>query len=167
VDTSPEVMRRLVDVNLMGTLYAAHAAMRRFKAQGSGHLIAVSSIVGRRGLGGSAVYSATKAAQIGLIEGVRAECFGTPVHASVVYPVSTVTEFHDAIRRDFGRDIHGTGPRQPAEAVARAIIACIQSPRPEVYPYRLAKALAVLAVVAPGLADWFVGKYSRTASRTS
>ena len=65
-ETPPAAMRRLVDVNLMGTLYAARAALRAFRRQGRGHIIIVSSIVGRRGVGGSSVYSATKAAQVGV-----------------------------------------------------------------------------------------------------
>jgi NADP-dependent 3-hydroxy acid dehydrogenase YdfG len=159
--TPPEVMRRLVDVNLMGTLYAARAAMPHFLARGTGHIIAVSSIVGRRGIPGSAVYSATKAAQIGLIEGIRAETFGTGIHASIVYPVSTRTEFRAAIKRDFGHDASGRGPQQSAEHVARAILDCIRHPRPEVYPFGNAKWLSVLSVIAPKLADRIVQKYAR------
>src|SRR5262245_50692750 len=97
-DTPVEVMRRLVDVNLMGTMYAAAAALPVFRRQRRGHIIAISSIAGRRGIGGMSLYSATKAAQIGFIEGLRAEFAGTDLHASVVYPVSTTdTEFRDAI----------------------------------------------------------------------
>lgn len=160
-DTPLDVMRRLVDVNLMGTLHAARAAMPRFLAQGAGHLIAVSSIVGRRGIAGSSVYAATKAAQIGLIEGIRSEVYGTNIHASVVFPVSTRTEFRAAIRRDFGQDATGTGPQQSPDAVARAIVACIRRPTPEVYPFPNAKWLSAVSVIAPGLADKLVQKYSR------
>lgn len=162
--TPPEVMRRLVDVNLMGTLYAARAAMPHFLARGSGHLIAVSSIVGRRGIPGSSVYSATKAAQIGLIESIRAETYGTNVHASLVFPVSTRTEFRDAITRDFGREATGRGPQQSAELVAAAILDCIKNPRPEVYPLKKAKWLAAVSVIAPGFADKLVQKYERKSS---
>ena len=77
---------------------------------------------GRRGIGGSSVYSATKAAQIGLIEGLRAEFAGTSLRASVIYPVSTVTEFHHAIARDFGQYREGKGPKQSADRVAQAIV---------------------------------------------
>lgn len=159
--TPVEVMQRLVDVNLMGTLYAARAAMPHFLARGAGHLIAVSSIVGRRGIAGSSVYAATKAAQIGLIEGIRAETYGTNIHASLVYPVSTETEFRDAIKRDYGQEAAGRGPKQSAESVARAIIDCVKNPRPEVYPYGRAKWLAVVSVIAPRLADKLVQKYER------
>ncbi len=162
--TPVEVMQRLVDVNLMGTMYAARAAMPHFIARGAGHLIAVSSIVGRRGIPGSSVYAATKAAQIGLIEGIRAEAYGTNIHASLVYPVSTETEFRDAIKRDYGQEAVGRGPKQSAESVARAMMDCVKNPRPEVYPYRKAKWLAVISVIAPRLADRLVQKYERKAS---
>jgi short-subunit dehydrogenase len=162
-DTPTEVMRRLMDVNVMGTLYAARAAMDAFTRQGQGHIIAISSIVGRRGVGGSSLYSATKAAQLGLIEGLRAEFEGTPFHASVVLPVGTSTEFHEVIRRDFGHHTQGRGPRQGADSVAKAIVKCVISPRPEVYPYRLAKLLAILNVIAPKLADGFVHRFRREA----
>lgn len=160
-DTPPDVMRRLVDVNLMGTLYAARPAIRHFRERGAGHLIAVSSIVGRRGIAGSSVYAATKAAQIGLIEGIRSEVFGTNIHASVVFPVATRTEFRAAITRDFGHETAGRGPQQSAEHVARAILGCIRHPRPEVYPLRKAKWLSVVSVIAPRLADRLVQKYTR------
>lgn len=162
--TPPDVMRRLMDVNVMGSLYAAHAALPQFRAQQSGHIIAVSSIVGRRGIPGSTVYSASKAAQIGLIEGLRGELYGSSIHASIVYPVSTQTEFRTAIQRDFGHTVHGSGPSQSADDVARSIVSCIKRPRAEVYPYKLSKLLGVVAVIAPAFADRLVQKYSRQIS---
>lgn len=160
-ETPPAAMRRIVDVNLMGTLYAAASAMRVFRRQKRGHIIAISSIVGRRGVGGSGIYAATKAAQLAFIESLRAEFVGTPFRASVVFPVVTVTEFHETIARDFGYAVSGTGPRQTAEQVANAIVDCIVSPRAEVYPLKKAWWLAVLSVIAPAQADKVVQKFAR------
>ena len=160
-ETTPEAMRRVVDVNLLGTLYAARAALLVMRRQGSGHIIAISSIAGRRGVGGSPLYSATKAAQIGFIESLRAEFAGTPLHASVVFPVVTVTDFHDTIARDFGYAVSGTGPRQSAEDVAGAIADCIVSPRAEVYPFPKARWLAIANALAPGRTDRLVQKWGR------
>lgn len=160
-ETPPDVMRQLVDVNLMGTLYAAQAALPIMRQQGSGHIIAVSSIVGRRGVGGSSVYAATKAGQIAFIESLRAEFVGTRLHASVILPVATETEFRDAIERNFGFITHGSGPRQSAEDVALAIARCVASPKAEVYPLLKAWALAVLGVTAPSLADRLVQRFGR------
>lgn len=160
-DTPPDVVRRLFDVNVMGTIHAARSALAVMRKQGHGHIIAVSSIVGRRGVEGSSVYAATKAAQVTFIESLRAEFAGTDLHASVVYPIATATEFHDAIRRDYGHIAAGRGPRQPAEAVASAIARCIERPRAEVYPYGRSKVLALLAVALPATTDRIVSRYRR------
>jgi short-subunit dehydrogenase len=160
-DTPTDAMRRLVDVNVMGTFYAGRAALVAMRRQGHGHIIAISSIAGRRGVGGSSVYSATKAAQIGFIEALRAEFLGTNLHASIVYPVRTKTEFHDAIARDFGLTVTGRGPTQSAAHVARRIADAIASPRPEVYPHRLSWLLSVLSVVAPRQADRVMKRFGR------
>ncbi len=160
-ETSPDAMRRLVDVNLLGTLYAAQAALAVMRRQGAGHIIAVSSIAGRRGVGGSPLYSATKAAQIGFIESLRAEFAGSDLHASVILPVVTTTEFHDTIVRDFGYAVSGAGPRQSAEEVARAIADCIVTPRAEVYPFPKARWLALVNAIAPGRTDRLVQKWGR------
>src|SRR6185295_4956724 len=64
-DVSPDQMRRLLDVNYMGTYHAARAALRVFRRQGHGHIIIVSSVSGRRGLPFMGAYAATKFAQVG------------------------------------------------------------------------------------------------------
>lgn len=159
--TPPDVMRRMVDVNFMGTWLAARAALPVFRARGRGHLVIVSSIVGRRGVAQTSGYSATKAAQAGFAEALRAEFAGSPIHVSVVYPVSTATEFRDAMTRDYGHTVAGVGPKQPPDRVAEAIVACLRRPRPEVYPYAPAKALAVMNAIAPAFTDRFVRRFGR------
>jgi short-subunit dehydrogenase len=160
-ETPLAVARRLVDVNVLGTFHAAHAAVRTFRQQGHGHLIVISSIVGRRGVGGSAVYSATKAAQIAFVEALRAEFSGSALKASVVLPIATSTEFHEAIRRDFGREVGAAGPHQTADEVARAVVNCIVRPTAEVYPYLRAKLLSILNVTAPTQADRLIRRFRR------
>jgi short-subunit dehydrogenase len=160
-DTPPDTMRRMMDVNYMGTFLGARAALPVFRAQGTGHLIFVSSIVGRRGIPFMSGYGATKAAQAGLAESLRSEFAGTAIHVSCVYPISTRTEFHDAMERDYGHTISGLGPKQSVEDVARVVVRCVRHPRPEVYPYGKSRALAVLNIVAPGFTDRMVRRYGR------
>jgi short-subunit dehydrogenase len=160
-DTPTDVMQHLMDVNFMGTFHAAKAAVPVFRRQGSGHLVIVSSIVGQRGVGFTSAYSATKAAQIGLAEGLRADLHGTGIHVSVVCPVSTQTEFREAEQQNFGYAVSGVGPRQSAAEVAEAIVSCLRRPRAEVYPHRLSRALVVLNALAPGLTDRLIQKYGR------
>lgn len=160
-ETTPEVMTGLMDVNFMGTFHAARAALPHFEQQRRGHLVIVSSIQGRRAIAFSSAYASTKFAQAGLAEALRAEFAGTEIHVTSVFPVSTATEFREAMRRDRGLTIEGHGPSQSSAAVAAAIVGAIERPRPEVYPYRLAKWLPVVSAVAPRLADRLMRRFGR------
>lgn len=160
-ETPPDIMRRMMDVNFMGTYYGTRAALPIFRHQRHGHLIVVSSIVGQRGIAQMSGYSATKAAQVGFAESLRTEFAGTKIHVSVVFPVSTETEFRQAMARDYGHAVTGLGPKQSVDVVARAVVACVRRPRPEVYPHRLSRALPIVNAVAPGFTDGLVRKYGR------
>src|SRR5262245_9198871 len=46
---APADMRRLIDVNYMGTYHAARAALPILRRQGTGQVVIISSIVGKRG----------------------------------------------------------------------------------------------------------------------
>jgi short-subunit dehydrogenase len=154
-------MRRMMDVNFFGTFLAARAAIPVFRRQNAGHLVIVSSIVGRRGIAQMSAYSATKAAQVGFAESLRAEFAGTGVHVSVVLPVSTESEFREAMTRDYGYTVRGLGPKQPAAAVAGAVVAAIRRPAAEVYPHAASRGLTIVNALAPGLTDRIVRKYAR------
>src|SRR4029079_4249014 len=156
-----DVMQRMMDVNFMGTFYGARAALPVFRAQNSGHLIIVSSIVGQRGIAQMSGYTATKAAQVGFAESLRTEFSGTAIAVSVVFPVSTVTEVRSAMKRKYGQSGTGLGPTQSVDDVARAIVACVRKPRAEVYPHAKSRALTVVNAVAPGFTDKIVRKYVR------
>lgn len=160
-ETTPEVMRRLLDVNYLGTFHAARAALPYFEQQGSGHLVIVSSIVGRRGVPFYEGYSASKFAQAGLAEALRAQYAGTGIHVSGVFPVSTATEFRTTMAASYGTSVEGRGPQQSADEVARAIVACVERPRPEVFPHRLSRALVVLNSLAPRVTDRLVRRFAR------
>jgi NAD(P)-dependent dehydrogenase (short-subunit alcohol dehydrogenase family) len=162
VDETPsDVMQRMMDVNYMGTFYGARAALPIFRTQNSGHLLFISSIVGRRGIPLMGGYTATKAAQAGLAESLRAEFAGSPIHVTCVYPISTPTEFIDAMARDYGHKVNGLGPRQSVDDVARAIVRCVRRPRPELYPKPVSRGLTILNAIAPGITDRFVRKWDR------
>ena len=160
-DVSSEHMRRLIDVNYLGTFYAARAALPRFRQQGHGHLVFVSSIVGKRGVALMGAYSATKFAQVGLAECLRAELAGSDIHVSVVLPVSTDTEFIEVMEKVSGKASRAVGPRQTAEQVADAIARGIARRAPEIYPYATARGLVLLNAVAPGFCDRFVKRFGR------
>ena len=161
-DISADQMRKQMDVNYFGTFYAARAALAVFRRQRRGHLIIVSSIVGKRGVPYMGAYSATKFAQVGMAECLRSEVAGSDIHVSVVCPVSTPTEFVEVMIRETGSDVsRSLGPGQSVEEVAEAIARAIHRPVPEVYPYVKSRGLVLLNALAPGVTDRFVQKFGR------
>jgi short-subunit dehydrogenase len=161
LDTSPDAMARLMDLNYMGTFLLARQALPHLLRAPRASLVIVSSIVGRRGLGWGSAYAATKFAQVGLAESLRVELAGTSVRVGVVFPVSTETEFRDVMAREQGFAIEGSGPRQSAEHVAQAIVAGIASGQPEIYPHAASKLLSILGATWPALADRIVRRFGR------
>jgi short-subunit dehydrogenase len=133
-----------------------------FRRQAHGHLIFVSSIVGKRGVPYMGAYSATKFAQVGLAECLRAELAGTAIHVTTVYPVSTETEFFDVMSRETGTPVtRAHGPTQHVDRVAHAIARAIERPAPEIYPHAPSRALVVLNALAPGVCDRVVKRFGR------
>ncbi len=167
-DITPEQMHKLMDVNYNGTYLATRAALPQFRAQGHGHVIIVSSIVGKRGVPYMGAYSATKFAQVGLAECLRSEMAGSGIHVSVVYPVSTDTEFFGVMSRETGARVsRASGPRQDVSEVADAIARTIARPAAEVFPHRQSRALVVLNALAPSFTDRLMKRFGRKPLRTS
>jgi len=161
-DITPEQMRRLMEVNYTGTYLAARAALPVFRRQGAGHLIVVSSIVGKRGVPYMGAYAATKFAQVGLAECLRAELLGSGIHVSLLFPVSTETEFFDVMSSETGAAVtRAGGPTQSAEQVADAVARALDRPLAEIYPHTGSRALVLLNAVAPGWADRVVKRFGR------
>lgn len=132
-DLKVEEWDRMVDVNLKGVLYGVAAALPVFQAQGSGHIVNVTSVADRRIVPTAAVYSATKYAVRAFSEGLRQE-IGGGIRVTVVAPGATESELANGIsdpelRRaaieDYRRDL------LPAEAIARAMAYAVAQP-PEV-----------------------------------
>jgi short-subunit dehydrogenase len=165
-ETPIDDYRRLMEVNFLGTVYGTREAVAVMRGPGRGVIINVSSIVGHRALAGGAAYAATKAAQISLTESLRLELRETGIAACTVHPIATETEFAEvAARASAGRRGGPVGPRQSAEDVARAIVACARRPRPEVYPHRLSRAIVWLNALAPGLVDRLAARAARPKAR--
>ena len=166
-EIAPDQMHKLIEVNYTGTYHATRAALPVLRRQGAGHVIIVSSIVGKRGVPYMGAYSATKFAQVGLGECLRAELLGTNIHVTLVFPVSTESEFFDVMSRQTGTAVtRAMGPRQRVEVVADAIARAIDRPVAEVYPHAGSRALVILNAIAPGFTDRVVKRFGRKPVRS-
>ncbi len=90
--------RRTVEINFVSALAQCEAAMNIFRAQNSGHLVAISSMSAMRGLPKHlAAYGASKAGLAHLAEGIRADMLLTklPIQVSTIYPGYVRTEINE------------------------------------------------------------------------
>src|SRR5262249_53985752 len=82
----PVAVKKIVDVNLLGAVNAIHAVVGPMVDRGSGHLVAISSLAGFRGLPKSAAYSASKAGMTAFFESVRLDVQGRGVAVTIIQP---------------------------------------------------------------------------------
>ena len=73
LDETPDYWRRIIDVNLMSTIYLAASAGRVMRDQGHGSIVLTASEAGVVGTSGESVYSATKAGVIALAKSLARE----------------------------------------------------------------------------------------------
>ena len=73
-DSSPEIWRRFIDLNLYGVLNCTHAVVGGMCDRGRGRIVTISSEAGRTGLGiGVSLYGAAKAGAVGLMRHLAVE----------------------------------------------------------------------------------------------
>jgi short-subunit dehydrogenase/NAD dependent epimerase/dehydratase family enzyme len=162
-DLGLDELREMVDVNLVGTLLCIRAVLPHFTANGRGHIVNVSSILGKRGVPRQTVYSASKAAILGLSEALRGELAPHGITVTAFCPSSTETEMNRSIRGDdhplkqFVRKRFMYTP----EAVARRVVEAAQRRRREVVLSLPAKAVVLANRLAPGTLDWMLTRLER------
>ncbi len=152
-ETTDEALHSVFDINVFGLVRTVRPFVQGMIDRGSGRILMISSIVGKRGIPHYSAYSASKFALHGMAESLRTELHGTGVSVGLVCPASTTTAFHDNL-------LHA-GPQQkrvrprthPPESVARAIVRMAGSNRRESVLGIEAKLLVLGNAIAPGLVD--------------
>lgn len=89
--------RKVIDINLWGTIYTCKAAVPHLKSAGGGDIINISSTAGRRAAGLFASYATSKHGVNGFTESIRQELGNDNIRVSVVEPGATESEIADSI----------------------------------------------------------------------
>lgn len=158
LDAPLEDFRRVLDVNVMGYVHGAKAALPRMKEQGQGVIVNVSSVVGGVPQPYTHAYSMAKAAIRALSASLRQELMleGSPsrnIKVASVLPATIDTPFFDHAANYTGRATRAMPPVYPPERVARAIVNLVRVPRREVIVGPMGRNLLAQAKLAPGLAE--------------
>ena len=123
----------MVDVNVKGVLHCIAALLPKMIEQGSGHVVNIGSLAGRRPFPGGAVYSATKFAVRSLSWGMHLELGAQHgIRVTDVQPGFVSTELMEtvpdpALREAWDEAWKGRRTLQPVD-VARAVMFAVASP---------------------------------------
>lgn len=158
--TPLEDANRLVEINLLGTLYGSYFALRQFRKQKRGTLINLSSFVSQVPLPYGAVYTATKFAITGLGAGLHQEMKlegHEHIHVCTVQPWVTDTPWTKHTANYSGHAIE-FGPVDAPENVIAAIIGLIDNPQENVdIGFKATGAIAAYRLL-PGLVEKLNGQ---------
>jgi short-subunit dehydrogenase len=138
-------IRRVVEVDLLAAVELTHAVLSGMLDRGRGAICFVSSVAGRTGVAGEAVYSATKAGLDAFAESLRFEAAGTGVHVGVVVPGAVDTGFFE--KRGRPNERARPKPVSP-EAVADSVLNAVTG-RAEVWIPRWLRVASTIRALTP------------------
>lgn len=120
-----EDYQRILDTNYLGHVRVVKAFVPALKAQGSGHVQLVTSMLGFMSFFGYGAYAASKFAIVGFAEALRQELLPFGVHVGVFYPPTTDTPGlaeENASKPALTWAIEGSSRKFTAEQVADEIL---------------------------------------------
>ena len=132
-DANTDEWRQMISVNLLGLLYCTHAALPLMGRGGSGDIVNVSSVAGRRAEAGAAVYNMTKFGVHAFSEALRQEALHAGIRVTTVAPgfVETELQGHNRnplVLKAFERAREHIGEALRAEDIADAIVHAVTRP---------------------------------------
>lgn len=161
-DADVEVIKRVMDVNFMGSVYCTKLALNSIM-QRKGTIVGISSIAGYRGLPGRSGYSASKFALNGWLEALRTELLETGVNVMWVCPGFTKSNIRNAALNEKAQ-AQGESPLQEgslmtAESCAQEILKAISKNKRTLVLTFQGKQTVWLNKLFPSLTDKLTRKF--------
>jgi NADP-dependent 3-hydroxy acid dehydrogenase YdfG len=125
-------LNKMLAVSFYGALYGTRAVLPIMKGQGTGHIINMSSVVGRKSFPHFGGYSITMHAISAFSDALRQELRGTGIAVTTVHPALTQTAMLDEVDpADMPPPFRAMTPRTP-EFVAAGIVKAVYKQQPRV-----------------------------------
>ena len=152
--TTVEEMRRVIEVDLIGTILGVKAALPYLRQSG-GTVINVASVAGRLPTPLLAAYSAAKHGIMGFSDALRMELDHDKAGVSVttILPYGINTPFFNHARSKLGVMPRPTPPVYPPSAVAEAIVWAAEHPTREIVVGGTGKSALLMRRLSPDLVD--------------
>lgn len=127
-----EDWRRMINLNVLGLMYATHKVLPLMKAQGAGHIVNISSVAGRVANAGSGVYNASKWAVGAFSEALRKEVYQNNIRVTIIEPGLVATELPqhitDSAAKEQAKNFYGSVKNLLSEDIANAIVYAVTQP---------------------------------------
>jgi 3-oxoacyl-[acyl-carrier protein] reductase len=143
-----EVLRRTLEVNVVGVAQSIEAVLPGMIARGRGHIVGMASVAGYRGFPWMISYSASKAALIAYLEALRPGLRRRGVTVTTVCPGFVRTRMCTSV--PYQRPVKMIEPEEAARHLVRAVE---RRPRNVVFPWDMRISLAILKYMPDGLFD--------------
>jgi 3-oxoacyl-[acyl-carrier protein] reductase len=125
IETSADEYDELMNTNVRSTFLFTRHAVPLMMEQGSGTILMISSMAGKYGFAGEAIYCASKFAQVGFAQALDKELRPSGIKVGVICPGGVKTEF--ALGK--GRTVEGvaqSGMLDPEDVAEAVLLACTQ-----------------------------------------
>lgn len=117
-----ENVKKMMDVDYFGTVYTTKEVLAVMQIQGSGHIMNMSSVVGRKAFPHFGGYSSAMHAISAFTDSLRQELSGSGINISIIHPALTQTRLLDHVRpEDMPPPFRAMTPIS-VESVAKAVV---------------------------------------------
>lgn len=148
----PAAVKKLIDINLLGSANAVYAVAKPMIERGEGHIVGISSLAGFRGLPKSAAYSASKAGMTAFFESVRLDVAKHGVDVTIIQPGFIKTPLTS------GREANMPFLMELDAAIPHFIRAIEQKKRFAAFPWQLATVVRLGKFMPSFLYDRIAGR---------
>ncbi|MBW4420165.1 MAG: SDR family oxidoreductase [Myxacorys californica WJT36-NPBG1] len=152
---TPEEFKRVIDVNLMGQVHGAMAALPHLKREGRGSLIHITSVEARRSLPFQSPYSSSKHGVEGFLDAMRLELKheGYQINVANILPAVINTPFYTKGKTKLGVKPTGVPPYYNPSLVSEAILYASEHQVRDYIVGDVGRILDVVHKVSPALTD--------------
>jgi NAD(P)-dependent dehydrogenase (short-subunit alcohol dehydrogenase family) len=166
--TEPEEYKQLLEINLLGQIYGAKAALPHLKEKG-GALIHISSVEAYRAAPYQSAYGASKHGLSGFLKVLRVELEHDriPVVVTQIMPAAINTPIYRTGRNKMTFKPRPVPPIYHPQIVVDAILYAAENPVRDLIAGAAGLGVVFAEKISPSLADWFAGTVGYIGQQTS
>ena len=167
-ETTPEEFRRVIEVNLLGQVHGALAALPALRRAGGGALIEISSVEAEIALPYQSAYSASKHGMAGFLRSLRIElkAEGAPIAVTQIMPAGIDTPLFMNARSKLGVLPKPTAPVYDPDVVADQVLWAAEHPSGDLFAGGAGWAFALMRRAAPGPFEALMARVGMPAQRS-